>query len=697
MKTQSPSDLRNFALVGHASAGKTMLAEAMLACAGAISRMGSIEAGTTVSDSHPDERERRISTQTSWLSCEWQGKRLNLLDTPGYPDFIGEVLGPLRVGDFALVVLHAVHGFGIGTERTWDYASQFGLPKLVVINAVDRPNSDFDRVLEQARQHYGRHVFPLAIPVDAGPEFTRVLDVLRSELVTYRTDGSGKYREEPVTGELAARVRELHRELIEHIAESDDTLMGRFFEQGTLTEEEFRSGIHAAVQRELLIPVFCTSATRNVGVARLLDFIGKYGSSPVDRQQVAGTDAEGREVAIALTDPDPALYVFKTVAEDHFGELSLFRVYSGTVATGHDVFNTDRRQHERLGQIFRLNGRERTPVAGLGPGDLGAVVKLKDTHTGNTLCGPQRPVALPKVIYPKPNIHAALLLELRGEEQKVATGLAALHEEDPTFLHRFDAELHQTVLSAQGELHLEVVADRLRRRFGVQVQLGDPRIAYRETIRAAAESRHRHKKQTGGAGQFAEVWLRIEPGARDSGLVFGESLTGQNVDRSFVPSVEKGVRQAAAEGILAGYRVVDVRADFYDGKMHPVDSKDIAFQTAGYHAFKEAFEAARPCLLEPILTLEIRIPEDYVGRVMGDLSGRRGRIMTMEVEGALQVLRAQAPARELHRYATTLQSLTGGHAVHSEEFSHYEQMPPELAERVVAENAPGRGARGGEH
>lgn len=697
MKTYAPADIRNFAIVGHASAGKTVLSEAMLVCAGVIPRMGSIEAGSTVSDYHTSERERQISTQTSLLHCEWQGRKFNMMDTPGYPDFISEALGPLRVGDFALVVLHAVHGFGIGTERVWDYASSFGIPKIVVINAVDKPNADFDRVLEQARQHYGRHVFPLAVPVQNGPEFVQVLDVLRSEVVTYATDGTGKYREEPATGALAERVKELHRELIEHIAESDDTLMGHFFEQGTLSEEEFRSGIHAAVQGELFIPVFCTSATGNIGVARLMDFIGKYGSSPEDRAEVPAVDANGAETSVNLGDPFPTLYAFKTMAEEHFGELSFVRVYSGAVKTGDDLFNADRRTTERIGQMFLLNGRERTMVSELGAGDIGAVVKLKDTHTGNTLCSPKRVVSLPKVQYPKPNIHAALRSDVKGEEQKVAAGLAALHEEDPTFLYHFDPELRQTVISAQGDLHLEVVADRLRRRYGVHVELTEPRIPYRETLRAKAESRYRHKKQTGGAGQFAEVWMRIEPGPRDSGVEFTESLTGQNVDRSFVPSVEKGVRAVCAEGILAGYRVVDVKVDFYDGKMHPVDSKDIAFQTAGYFAFKEAFAEARPCLLEPILNLEIRIPEEFLGRVMGDLSSRRGRIVTMEAEGALQVLKAQAPARELHRYATTLQSLTGGHAVHAEEFSHYEQLPPELERKVIDDAARMRAERQAAH
>lgn len=683
MKTYTPSQIRNFAVVGHASAGKTMLTEAMLACAGVIPRMGSIEAGTTVSDYHTSERQRQISTQTSLLHCEWRDKKFNIMDTPGYPDFVGETIGPLRVGDFALVVLHAVHGFGIGTERVWDYASHFGLPKVVVINAVDKPNASFDRVIEQARQHYGRHVFPLSLPIDAGPELVRVLDVLRSEVVTYSTDGTGKYVEEPASGELADRVKELHRELIEHIAESDDTLMDHFFEQGSLSEEEFRSGIHSAVQRELFIPVFCTCATRNIGVARLMDFIAKYGSSPVDRKQVVGLGDEGQPVAVNLDDTRPTLYVFKTMSEEHFGELSFFRVYSGTARTGDDLLNSERRTTERIGQMFVLNGRSREMVNELGPGDIGATVKLKDTHTGNTLCSPKQPVLLARIEYPKPNIHAALVCEAMGEEQKIAAGLAALHEEDPTFGYAYDGELHQTVLSAQGDLHLEVVADRLRRRFGVHVQLTEPRIPYRETIRAKAESRYRHKKQTGGAGQFAEVWLRVEPAERDSGLLFSESLIGQNVDRSFVPSVEEGVLAAAAGGVVAGYRVVDVKVDFFDGKMHPVDSKDIAFQTAGFQAFREAVAAAQPCILEPIMAVEVRIPEEYVGKIVGDLSGRRGRIVTMEAEGALQVLKALVPQRELHKYATVVRALTSGQGVHAEVIDHYEKMPTELEAEVT--------------
>ena len=685
MKEYQAADIRNFAVVGHASSGKTMLSEAMLETAGVINRMGSIAAGSTVSDYHESEQKRQISVSASLLHLEWLGKKFNILDCPGYADFISEGLGALRVGDFALVVVNASHGVGVGTDAVWKYATQFGIPKFIVINAFDKEETNFEKSLAQVREHYGARAFPLSLPINPGPGFNQLLDVIRSEVITYATDKSGKFTEAPATGAWADRVKHLHEELIEHIAEADDSLMEKWMEKGTLTEEELRLGLHAAVQKESFIPVFCVSAENNVGIARLMDVIAKYGSSPVDRAKVPAHNADGQEVELSLTDPDPVCYIFKTMSEAQFGELSFFRIYSGSVKLGLELYNTDRRSTEKIGQIYILNGKTRISVPALNAGDIGAVVKLKDTHTGNTLCHPKKPVSLPKVEYPKPSIHASLKNTVKGEEEKVASGLAALHHEDPTFLHQVDGELHQTVLSAQGELHLEVIADRLRRRFGVHVELHEPRVRYRETIKSKGDSKYRHKKQTGGSGQFAEVWMRIEPKPRDTGIEFTQSLSGQNVDRSFVPSVEKGVKRACEEGILAGYRGVDVKIDFYDGKMHPVDSKDIAFQTAGYYAFKESFAAARACMLEPINVVEIRIPEDCMGKVMGDLSSRRGKIQGMDMDGSFQLIKAHVPAKELYRYSSTLRSLTGGRGVHTEDFSHYEEMPREQEAKLVEE------------
>src|SRR5438874_1072643 len=566
MPTPSAGDLRNFAIVGHASSGKTTLSEAMLACAGVIGRMGNIAQGTTVSDCHVSEKQHQISTQTSLLHCTWMGKKLNLLDTPGYLDFMSEALAAVRVADFALVVVHAQHGIGVGTERVWHCATDCGIPKVIVVNAVDKQNAHFDEVL----------------------------DVLRNEVVTYVTDGRGKFREAPATGEWEERVTQLHRELIELIAESDDTLLNKFFEQGSLSEEEFRADIHAAVQKQMLIPLFCTSAASNVGVGRLLDFIAKYGSSPLDRDKVDAEDARsGAQVQVKVGGTEPVLQVFKTMNEEHFGELSFFRIYSGQITTGGDLFNANRKVTERIGQIFLLNGHTRETMSRLGAGDLGATVKLKNTHTGDTLCAANHPVKLPLPEYPRPNIHAALQPKAPGEEDKMAAGLATLHNDDPAYDFRVDPELHQTIIPAQGELHLEVIAERLRRRFRLHFDLIQPRVPFRETIHGRADHTYRHKKQTGGAGQFAEVALKLAPGPRNSGIAFSESLSGQCVDRVFVPSVERGIEIACAEGILAGCRVVDVEANFYDGLMHPVDSKDIAFQVAGYWAVKEAFMKAR--------------------------------------------------------------------------------------------------------
>ena len=686
MKDDYPtSEIRNFAVVGHASAGKTMLCEAMLLCSGRIGRLGNIASGTTVSDYHASEQQHQISVHASLLNTEWLDRKFNIIDTPGYADFISEGIGALRVGDFALVVINAAHGLGVGTDAVWDYATHYGLPKVIAVNALDKPNTRFDDVLAAAREHFGKNVFPMTIPLDSGPGFSQVLDVLRNEVVTYKPGGNGRYTEQPAQGELADRVHELHRQLMEYVAESNDALMERFFEKGVLGEEELRAGLHKAVQDQVLVPLFAVSAERNVGVARLMDFIAKFGSSPQDRADVPALDSGGLHCTVSLSQPETVAYVFKTMNEPGVGELSLFRIYSGKLRGGDELFNRTRQVNERLGQVYMLNGHERTPVTGLKAGDIGATVKLRETRTGDTLCSPRFTVELQKVEYPHPNIHVALRLRAKGDEDKLAVGLAMLHQEDPTFRYRVDYEVHQTIISGQGEIHLQVIVERLARRFGVSVELEEPRVPFRETIRGRGESRYRHKKQTGGAGQFAEVWMRITPGERDSGLVFTESLVGNDVDRVFVPSVEKGVRTVVGEGVLAGYRITDVKVDFYGGKMHPVDSKDIAFQVAGYHAFKESFAAASPCLLEPLYTIAITTPDEYVGAVLGDLSSRRGHILGIEADGHFQVVRATVAARQLHHYSTTLRSLTSGRGRHSENFSHYEEVPADQVQLILNE------------
>jgi elongation factor G len=682
MKRYQSSDIRNFAIVGHGAAGKTCLAESMLMLGGETNRLGKIEDGSTISDYHPGEKTRQISIHATPLHLEWMDKKFNMIDTPGYSDFIGEASGSLNVVDLAVITIHAVNGVEVGTETMWNQATKLGIPKMLVINGLDRENTRFDEILAQARRRFGNNVFPMQLPVNAGPGYNQNIDVLRTELITYVNDGSGKMSESELPEDFEAKVKELHAELIEYVAESDDSLLEKFFDQGSLSEEEMRGGIHQAIQDQTFIPLFCTSAISNIGVARVCDFISKYGSSPDDRKMVIAHDDLGNEVEVSLNGSETVLQIFKTMAESHSGELSLFRVYSGQIKTGTDYYNSNRNTNERIGQMFILNGKNRTQVDELSAGDIAGVVKLKNTHIGNTLCSGKH-VTLPPMNFPNPNIHAAIVPTAKGDEEKLAIGLATLHEEDPTFIYRVDSEVKQTIISGQGELHLRVTTERLKRRFGIEIELEKPKVPFRETILENGEAKYRHKKQSGGAGQFAEVWMRIEPKQRGDGVEFTHSLVGQNVDRVFVPSVEKGVKAACADGIIAGCKVVDLKVNFYDGKMHPVDSKDIAFQTAGKHAFLEAFLGAKPCLLEPIMDIEVTIPEDFMGDIMGDISGKRGKIMGMDADGKFQVIKAQVPQAELYNYATTVRSLTGGRGIHAESFSHYEKMPKDQQNKVI--------------
>ena len=684
MKQFVASDIRNFAIVGHGASGKTCLAEAMLKIGGEINRLGTIEDGSTTSDYHPGERSRQISIHSTPLHMEWMDKKFNMIDTPGYSDFIGEALGSLSVVDMAVITIHAVNGVEVCTETMWNHASKLGIPKMLVVNGLDREHTKFEKVLEQARKRFGNNVFPMQLPVNEGPGYNKNIDVLRSELISYKEDRSGQMTESELPEELKERVKALHEELIEYVAESDDSLLEKFFEEGSLTEEEMREGIHHAIQNQTFIPLFCVSATSNIGVARVCDFISKYGSSPDDRKTITANDEQGNDVDVSLDGSETVLQIFKTMSESHVGEFSLFRVYSGKVRTGKDYHNTNRNINERFGQMFILNGKNRTQVDQLSAGDIAGVVKLKDTHTSNTLCSGKH-VTLPALDLPSPNIHAAIEPSAKGDEEKLAVGLSTLHEEDPTFIYRVDSEVKQTIISGQGELHLTVTTERLKRRFGIDIALEEPKVPFRETIMGSGSAKYRHKKQSGGAGQFAEVWMRIEPKQRGEGIEFTHSLVGQNVDRVFVVSVEKGVKTACSDGILAGCKVVDVKVDFYDGKMHPVDSKDIAFQTAGKHAFREAFLSAQPCLLEPIMDIEVKVPEDFMGDIMGDISGKRGKIMGMDADGSFQVIKAQVPQAELYHYATTVRSLTGGRGIHSESFSHYEKMPKDIEKKVAQE------------
>ena len=591
----------------------------------------------------------------------------------------------MRVSDISIITVPATTGVETGTDIVSGYAEESGIPRLFVATMLDKEHTKFDSLLNQVQSHFSNRVFPLTIPVNAGPGFNQIADVLRKTLLIYKTDGSGEFEEDILPKDLKEKIDGMHEELIEYIAESDDSMLEKFFEEGSLSEEDLREGLHDAIINGNLIPLVATSAQTNIGINRLLDFISKYYPSPADlsKSLKKRTDSDSELIIEPSLDQPTSLLVFKTVSEPHVGELSFFRVYSGSVKSGMDLKNTSRNSSERLGQIFTMNGKHRKEAGILNAGDIGAVVKLKNTHTGDTLCDPKLNIEIQKINFPPPSIHEAVVTKSKGDEEKIATGLATLHEEDPTFVYHVDSELKQTIISGLGELQLEVVVDRLKRKFNVEVDLVEPKVPIRETIKGNGESKYRHKKQSGGAGQFAEVWMRVEPKNRGEGIEFTNSLVGQNVDRVFVPSVEKGVNTACEEGVLAGYRVVDVKVDFFDGKQHPVDSKDVAFQIAGKGAFKESFMNAKPALLEPIMEIQIKVPEEQMGDVMGDISGRRGKILGMDTEGGFQLIKAQAPQASLYRYSTTLRSLTGGRGTHSEKFSHYEYMPSDLQKKVI--------------
>ncbi len=680
MKEYTGENIRNVGTAAHGGSGKTSLVEAMLYTMGVTTRLGSVEQGNTQSDYNEDEIERQISISTSLLHGEWQKTKINIIDTPGYTDFFGDVVSSLRVVENVLLLVSASNGVEVGTEQVWELAEKYEKPVTFVINKLDRENLNFDKVVEELHERFGNKLQLVQLPLETGPNFFKLVDLLKMKLLVYPQDNSGKPKVEDIPADMQEKAAELRNQLVEVIAESDDELLEKYFEAGELTEEEFQNGFKKAFLNRQIFPVFCTAATRNVGVSGLLDFIVKYVPAPVEIPPIKSVDGEERK---PVDDEALTAFIFKTVAEAHVGELSFVRVFSGVLKSGDEVTNSSQNHTERIGQIFILSGKNKENVDKLHAGDIGALVKLKSTHTGDTLTAKGTTFKLPEIEFPEPLISLAIEPKSKGDEGKISQGLSTLHEEDPTFVVRYDPELKQTIISGQGELHLDIVVKRLKQRFGVDVNIKDPKIPYRETIKAKAEAKYRHKKQTGGAGQFAEVWMRIAPKPRGEGVEFTNSLVGQNVDRVYVPSVEKGVMAACEEGILAGYRVVDVFVDFYDGKMHPVDSSDIAFQIAGKAAFKEAFMQAKPTLLEPIYDLEVKVPEEFMGDVMGDISSRRGKISGMEAEGRFQVIKAKVPLAELNKYSTALRSMTQGRGIFRAKFSHYEEVPHDLAQKII--------------
>ena len=685
MKEYKSKNIRNIVLVGHGGAGKTSLVEAMLFTAGVTTRMGKVEDGNTVSDFKPEEIERQISTSAALMNLEWQQNKINIIDTPGYADFIGEVLSGLSVADTAVLVLKAVEGIEVGSEKVWKLINQNELPRMIVINKCDNERSDFDNVFESINQKLTHDAVIVQYPANQGLNFNAVIDLLKMKQLVYERNGNGKYKVEEIPDNLKEKASNLRNQLVEKIAESDEELMNKYFENGELTEEGILNGLKKGIINRTLVPVLPVAATSNVNTAGFMDFIVSYLPSPADRNKVKAFQ-NGNEVEIEIReDGEPALFVFKTIAESAIGELSLFKVYSGTITHGLDLINTKNNKFERTSQIYVLNGKNRTEVAHLYAGDLGAVVRLKDTHTNDTLCSKNLNVKFKEIKFPEPIIHFAVKSKSQGDEDKIANGFHSLHQEDPTFVMYFDAELSQTVIGGQGELHLTLAAKKLKDKFGVEVDLVEPKIPYRETIKGVCEdAEYKHKKQTGGRGQYGHVHLKLEPLKRGEGFQFVDAIVGGVVPGRFVPAVEKGILETMEKGVLAGYKVVDVKVTLFDGSHHPVDSDELSFKIAGSQAFKKGFLAANPCLLEPIQEVTIRVPDEFMGDVMGDVSSRRGKILGMDSDGEYQIIRALIPLAEMFKYATQLRSLTQGKGTYEMKLSHYEEVPKEIEAKIIA-------------
>ncbi|MGB8657585.1 MAG: elongation factor G [Candidatus Zixiibacteriota bacterium] len=685
MKDFKIDQIRNIGVVGHGGVGKTSLVEAMLYDAKVTTRLGRVDEGTSLSDYTDDEIERKISIGASLLHLEWKNHKINMVDMPGYQDFIGEVVGGLRVTETALILLSAQSGVEVGTEQVWNIAENYKLARMFFVNRMEKEHADFEKVLKEAKEGFGQKVVPIQIPIGEGLTFKGVIDLVRMRALY--SDPDGKLREEKVPAELEAEAGEYQEKLMEAVAETDDALLEKFFEKGELSSEEVIQGLRKGIVERKIYPLACGSATGNMAIGALLDCITAYLPSPADFVQIKGHVPESEKEKIMKISPDEALcaFAFKTVSEPHVGELTFFKVYSGKLQSGMDVYNSTRELTERIGQIYALNGRERREIGIVAAGDIAAIVKLKNTKTGDNFCEKKDPVMLPPVGFPKPVINMGIRPKNRGDEEKIANGFAKLREEDPTFIMEVDPDIKQTIIYGQGELHLEVMIDRLKRRFGVEAELEKPRIPYRETINVKAEAQGKYKRQSGGRGQYGDVWLRLEPLPRGTGFEFVDEIVGGVVPSKYIPSVEKGVTEAMQEGILSGHKVVDARVAIYDGSYHEVDSSDMAFKIAGSMGFKNAAAKAKPVMLEPIYTLEVIVPEEFMGDVMGDLSSRRGRILGMDREGNFQKIKASAPLAELYKYSTSLRSMTQGRGLHRREFSHYEEIPRETAEKLIKE------------
>ncbi|MBN2570933.1 MAG: elongation factor G [Ignavibacteriales bacterium] len=686
MKEYHPESIRNITLVGHGGSGKTTLTENLLYLTGEINRIGTVEDGNTVSDYAPYEIERQISIAATPLHLEWENTKINVLDTPGYSDFVGQVVSCLHVADLAISVVKSMEGVEVGTETTWDLIKKKNIPAAVIINKIDNEHSNFFSTVGDIKKKLSSDATVITFPVEEGIQSKSVVDVIKMKMFTYGESGSKQVVEADIPAKLKDKAEKLHQELMEKIAESDEALMNKYFEEGALSEDELQKGIKASINSNALIPIFAISCNKGVGFNDFLSFAVKYFPSPLDRKSVKG-ELNGKSVDVVYdSNGEPALQVFKSLSEAHIGELSVFKVISGTITPGLDLQNVTRNKMERIGQILLMNGKNRKEVGKMFAGDIGAVVKLKDTHTSDTLTSKNYSVVFKPIEFPAPLIRDAIKPRSKGDEDKISTGLHTMHEEDPTLAVQFDPELSQTIISGQGELQLNLATKMLKDRYNVEVDLVEPRIPYRETItKVCTDAEYKHKKQSGGRGQYGHVHLKLEPQERGKGFEFVDAIVGGVVPGRFIPAVEKGLNEILVQGILTGSRVIDIKVTLFDGTYHTVDSDEISFKIAASQAFKKGFMDASPIILEPIYDVSIKVPEEFMGDVMGDVSSRRGKILGMDSEGSNQVIRAKVPLAELYKYSTHLRSITSGRGVYSMAFSHYENVPKEIEGKVIEE------------
>ncbi|NLY38661.1 MAG: elongation factor G [Firmicutes bacterium] len=685
MKKYPSEAIRNVALISHGGAGKTSLTEALLFSSGAINRLGKIEAGNTTTDFDPDEIKKQVTINVGLAPIEWEGVKINILDTPGYFDFIGDVLGALRVADGAVVTVCAVSGVEVGTEKVWTYADDFKMPRLIFINKLDRENADFAKTVEQLEQHFGQGVIPLQLPIGKEADFKGVVDLL-AEKALYFSDEGKKVAEAQIPAELNDQVASLREKIVEAAAEADDELLEKYLEGVALEPDEIMRGLKKGIAAQSIFPVLCGAATKNLGMQPLMNMIKTFIPSPLDREAMKGSVPGKEETVERKPSPeDPfSAFVFKTLADPYVGRVNFFRVYSGSLTPDSQVYNSNKDKAERVGQVFSMRGKNQIAMEEVVTGDIAAVAKLQHTGTGDTLCDRAQPVVFEPLQFPEPVISFAVEPKNKGDEEKVSSGLARFLDEDPTLRLERRVETKQTVISGLGELHLEIIVSRLAQKFGVEVELSTPKVPYKETIRGRAKVEGKHKKQTGGRGQYGHVFLELEPLQPGEGFVFEDKIFGGVVPKQYVPAVEKGVREALEEGVVAGYPVVDVKVALVDGSYHSVDSSEMAFKIASAMAFRKGMEQAQPVLLEPIMNVEVTVPEAFMGDIMGDLNSRRGRIQGMEPTNGLQKIRAQVPMAEMFRYSIDLRSMTQGRGFFTMSFSHYEEVPYQVADQVIA-------------